>query len=225
MFFNDVARPIESEETSRPLSCDEWILSGILALALGLWATDVLHHISPAWVALAAGLVCATPGINLVSAPDFSSKINYPSLVYVAAVLGLGAVAADSGVGGLVGSAVIDLIGLELGADIQNFIAITLLSMVTGLVTTVTSAPAVLTPLAEGLQAASGLSLPTVLMIQVIGYSTMLLPYTSPPTVVALQIGGLPASKVIMPNLLLAAITITVLIPLDYLWWQFLGYL
>ena len=225
LFFNDVARPIESEETSRPLSCDEWILSGILALALGLWATDVLHHISPAWVALAAGLVCATPGINLVSAPDFSSKINYPSLVYVAAVLGLGAVAADSGAGGLVGSAVIDLIGLELGADIQNFIAITLLSMVTGLVTTVTSAPAVLTPLAEGLQAASGLSLPTVLMIQVIGYSTMLLPYTSPPTVVALQIGGLPASKVIMPNLLLAAITITVLIPLDYLWWQFLGYL
>ena len=34
------------------------------------------------------------------------------------------------------------------------FTAITLLSMVTGLVTTVTSAPAVLTPLAEGLQAA-----------------------------------------------------------------------
>ncbi|MEQ8708586.1 MAG: SLC13 family permease [Rhodospirillales bacterium] len=225
LFFNDVSRPVQSDDKSRPLSRDEWILSGILALALGFWATDVLHHISPAWVALAAGLICAAPGVNLVPAPDFGSKINYPSLVYVAAVLGLGAVAADSGVGKLVGGAVIDLIGLELGADIKNFIAITLLSMITGLVTTVTSAPAVLTPLAEGLQAASGLSLPAVLMIQVIGYSTMLLPYTSPPTVVALQIGGLPASRVILPNLLLAAVTITVLIPLDYLWWQLLGYL
>ena len=224
-FFRDTARPIGGEEGSRPLSRDEKVLSVILALALGFWATDVLHGISAAWVALAAGVLCATPGIGLVSTQDFSSKINYPSLVYVAAVLGLGALAADSGVGSLVGDTVIDLIGLEPGSDIQNFAAITLLSMVTGLVTTVTSAPAVLTPLAEGLQAASGLPLMAVLMIQVIGYSTMLFPYTSPPTVVALQIGGLSAGRVILPTLLLAAATIVILIPLDYLWWRLLGYI
>lgn len=224
-FFRDTARPTGDEEGSKPLSRDEKVLSVILALALGFWATDVLHGISAAWVALAAGVFCATPGIGLVSSQDFSSKINYPSLVYVAAVLGLGALAADSGVGNLVGDTVIDLIGLEPGSDIQNFAAITLLSMVTGLVTTVTSAPAVLTPLAEGLQAASGLPLMAVLMIQVIGYSTMLFPYTSPPTVVALQIGGLSAGRVILPTLLLAAATIVILIPLDYLWWRILGYI
>lgn len=224
-FFRDTARPTGDEEGSKPLSRDEKVLSVILALALGFWATDVLHGISAAWVALAAGVFCATPGIGLVSSQDFSSKINYPSLVYVAAVLGLGALAADSGVGSLVGDTVIDLIGLEPGSDIQNFAAITLLSMVTGLVTTVTSAPAVLTPLAEGLQAASGLPLMAVLMIQVIGYSTMLFPYTSPPTVVALQIGGLSAGRVILPTLLLAAATIVILIPLDYLWWRILGYI
>lgn len=224
-FFRDEPRPLPDNGEAKPLSRDEKVLSVILALALGFWATDVLHGISAAWVALAAGVLCATPGIGLVSTADFSSKINYPSLVYVAAVLGLGAVAADSGVGSLVGDVVIDLIGMEPGSQVHNFAAIALLSMVTGLVTTVTSAPAVLTPLAEGLQQASGLPLVTVLMIQVIGYSTMLFPYTSPPTVVALQIGGLSASRVILPTLLLALVTIVVLIPLDYLWWQLLGYL
>jgi hypothetical protein len=57
----------------------------------------------------------------------------------------------------------------------------------------------------------------------VLGGST--LPFESPPIMVGMQIGGVgirPASKLCLA---LAAVTILVLLPLDYLWWQLLGYL
>lgn len=60
-------------------------------------------------------------------------------------------------------------------------------------------------------------------MTQVIGFSTVLLPYQAPPLVVAIQSGGLPAKEVVRMCLITAAITIILLWPLDYLWWKALG--
>jgi di/tricarboxylate transporter len=88
----------------------------------------------------------------------------------------------------------------------------------------VTGVPAVLTPLAQDFASASGLPLLSVLMLQVVVYSTVFLPVESPPTMIALQLGRVgirPATKL---TLALAAITLLVLLPLDYLWWRLLGY-
>ena len=82
-----------------------------------------------------------------------------------------------------------------------------------------------LSPLAREFAAATGLPLLTVLMLQVVPFSTVFLPFESPPIMVAMQIGDVgirPASKLCLA---VAAITILVLLPLDFLWWQLLGYL
>ena len=62
-------------------------------------------------------------------------------------------------------------------------------------------------------------------MLEVVVFSTVLLPFASPPMMIALQLGGVgvrPAAKL---SLALAAITVLVLWPLDFFWWRLLGYL
>ena len=94
-----------------------------------------------------------------------------------------------------------------------------------GVVTTLPGQPAVMTPLAGDLAAASGLPLEAVLMIQVLGFSTILLPFQSAPLVVATQLGNesLLATQKLLA--VLAVVTFLVLLPLDWLWWRLLGWL
>ncbi|MFX4883817.1 hypothetical protein ABTB71_19120, partial [Acinetobacter baumannii] len=51
------AAPVLSPHPSR----EEWRLTLLIAVSLALWVTDFLHHVSPAWVSLAAGIVCLLP--------------------------------------------------------------------------------------------------------------------------------------------------------------------
>jgi hypothetical protein len=62
-------------------------------------------------------------------------------------------------------------------------------------------------------------------MAEVLGFSTNLLPYQSPPLVVAAQLGDLPSRKATAVSLALFAVTAVVLLPLDYLWWRLLGWI
>ena len=45
--------------------------------ALGLWMSDMFHHISPAWIGLGVALVCLLPGVELV--PMAAFNLSYPS--------------------------------------------------------------------------------------------------------------------------------------------------
>jgi len=71
---------------------------------------------------------------------------------------------------------------------------------------------------------ATGLSLPAVLMTQVIGFSTVLFPYQVAPLVLAMQLSRESLASLVKITIPLAILTIVVLMPLDYLWWQLLGW-
>ncbi len=92
-----------------------------------------------------------------------------------------------------------------------------------GLMTTLPGLPAVLSPLAREFAAATGLPLETVLMLQVPVFSTVFFPYQSPPIVIAMQLGGVGLRHGTRLCLALAALTVLVLLPLDYFWWRLLG--
>jgi di/tricarboxylate transporter len=62
-------------------------------------------------------------------------------------------------------------------------------------------------------------------MLQVVSFSTVLLPFQSPPIMIALQMGGVSVRAGAKLCLALAAVTIIALLPLDYFWWRLLGYL
>ena len=82
-----------------------------------------------------------------------------------------------------------------------------------------------MTPLADLLSGATGIERETVIMTQVISFSSVILPYQAPPLVLAIQLGGIRAIELARATIALALITFVILIPLNYAWWQVLGLL
>ncbi|MDX2142047.1 MAG: SLC13 family permease [Rhodospirillaceae bacterium] len=70
--------------------------TALCCLALGLWMTDWLHHISPAIIAFALGLAAFLPFINALEERDFR-QINYMPFFFVAAALGMSEVMKSTG--------------------------------------------------------------------------------------------------------------------------------
>ena len=203
----------------------ERLMALLLLLALALWMTDFLHHISPAWVALGAASIMVLPFVGLVSPKDFNEKVSFGALLYVAGVLGLGAIVAHGGVGDLLAKSVLPLLDLRPGENAWNFAAIAGLSSLLAMFATLPGVPAILVPLAGHLADATALPVEAVLMLTVVGYSTVILPYQAPPLIVAMQLGGVSIRQGNKLSLWLLAVTLLLLLPLDYLWWRLLGWL
>lgn len=226
MLFPDRADTSAAQTApATPMSRDEKVLAIVLTVTLALWALDFWHGISPAWIALSAGVVCLLPGVDLVTKDDFMTRFNTASVIYIAAVLSVAAIIVDSGVGRELAARILPLLPLDPATPATNFATLIGLGSVTGILATAPSVPAVLPPFAQDLATATGFPLVTVLMTFVLGYSTMFLPYQVPPLVVALQLGGVSLRKAGRFTLLLAVLTIVFLLPLSFLWWRLLGYL
>jgi len=198
---------------------------GILLMTLAFWMTDSLHGINAAWIGLGAAVLLLAPRFGVVSPPAFKQSIDFGLLLFVAGALALGAVVGASGLGGKLGAFLTSVLPLAPGRDAINFFSLTFLSFVTGMFTTVPSAPAVLTPMTNGLAALTGYGAMTVLMTQVVGFSTVLFPYQVGPLVVAMQLSGERLDHLVKVTVPLALITLVALVPIDFLWWKALGWL
>lgn len=210
---------------SAPLTVPERNLLWVLGLSVLLFMTDFIHGVSPAWVSLGAALVCLWPAMNILSVKAFTEGVHVTPLIFVAGFLGLGAVVADSGIGLMLGRTLLGWAHLSPEHPAVAVGVITAISTVIGLVTTLPSLPAVLTPLAGEFAGASGLSLPSTLMLQVPVFGLLIFPYQCPPIVLAMTMGHVSLKQATGLFLRVSVMTVLVLFPLDYVWWKTLGLL
>jgi di/tricarboxylate transporter len=222
IFPDRVTRPAASLGRAAPLSGEEKRLALILAGTLTFWVTDSLHGIQPAWIGLAAAFLCLLPRVGVLP-PEAFGTVNLRTCFYIAAMLGVVAVLVESGAGAALARWLLAYAPFEPGATARNFATLVGLAATLCIVTTTNGAPALYTTLGADLSAASGFPLWDVVMIQVIGYSNTFLPYQTPPTILATELGRVrvaSAARLMVPfgfaSLLLAA-------PLAYLWWRLLG--
>ena len=213
------------KKSKTQLRKDEKRILIFLVCALLLWATDTVHGITPAWVSLAVGIACLFPKFGVVSPSEFKEKVAIGPLLYVAGIIGIGAVVADSGLGNYLSNVMIEASNLSPDNPLGGFLVLSGISMLLSFFSTMPGVPAIMIPLAPDLQAASGLPLKTVVMTQVIGFSTVWLPYQVPPIIVGMQLAGVPMVAGIKVTFFIAILSIILLTPLIIIWWQFLGYL
>lgn len=225
LFPDAPRRTTAAVETATPMTRDEWWLAAILCGSLALWVTDFLHHVSAAWVSLAAAALCLLPGINLVGVKAFNEKIPFGSLFYVGAVLGLGSLVDATGLGQVLARALLSVAPLTPGQPGVSFAVIVAFSTAIGLITMLPGLVAVTAPLCGSIAAAAGLPVEIVLQMQAIAYSTLILPYQGPPMVVGQQLAQIGARPATQLCLVVTAVTVVVLFPLDYLWWRLIGLL
>jgi di/tricarboxylate transporter len=214
-----------TESQAGAMSKSETTLSLILGIMLAFWIFDFLHHISPAWVAMVGACIVLLPVVGIVNTQLFQQKINFSSLFYIAGILGLGQMINATGLGSILAKQCISILPFDSATPFLNYLYLAGLSLVTGIFTTQPGVPAVLTPFAGELAAATGFSLKAVLMTQVIGFSQPIFPYQVPPLLLGMQLAGVPIFEGFKLCLSLALATLVLLIPLDYLWWQLLGWL
>jgi len=60
----------------------------LMGIAVSLWMTDKLHHVSPAIVALGVALLATLPGIRVLEVEDLK-KVNYLPVFFVAAAVSM----------------------------------------------------------------------------------------------------------------------------------------
>jgi di/tricarboxylate transporter len=223
VMFPDEARALETKSDTTPMSTQQRNLLVVLCLTLGLWATDFIHHVSPAWVALLAAIVILVPVFKLAPPTALADKTNLRPFFFVAGVLGVGALVADSGLGTGIAEFLGRWVTFDPASPFANYLSMIGISMVFGAAATVPGAPTFLVPLAQDISAASGMPLMVVLMTQIVGLSGLLLPYQSPPLVVAIGLGGVRIRDAVRVILASTAATLVVFAPLNFMWWRLLG--
>ncbi len=217
--------PVAAGAAPTPVSAAEVRLAILLIATLVLWMTDSLHGVTAAWIGLAAACLCLLPRVGFLSGDEFAAGVNVRTCLYIAGILGFAAFVARIGLGDRVGEALLPWLPLDPARPAASVAGLLGLATVLNVVVTANGVPALFTPLAHGLAEASGLPLATVLMVQVIGYATPLLPYQASPVVVAMGMGRVPARDGLRLCLAVAAVTAVILVPLDILWFRALGWL
>ncbi|WP_286809610.1 SLC13 family permease [Leclercia sp. UBA2479] len=221
--FPGAPKPPQNLAPSEPMGRDEKRLAWLLAAVLVMWVSESWHGIGPAWTGLAAAVIVMLPRVGFITGEEFSAGVNMRTCIYVAGILGLAITVTQTGIGNAVGEALLQVMPLDKESPFTSFLALTGITTALNFIMTANGVPALYTTLAQSFSDATGFPLLSVIMIQVLGYSTPLLPYQASPIVVAMGLGKVPAKAGMLLCIALALATWLILLPLDYLWFSLLG--
>lgn len=221
--FPGAPKPPQDLAPSEPMGRDEKRLAWLLAAVLVMWVSESWHGIGPAWTGLAAAVIVMLPRVGFITGEEFSTGVNMRTCIYVAGILGLAITVTQTGIGNAVGEALLQVMPLDKESPFTSFLALTGITTALNFIMTANGVPALYTTLAQSFSDATGFPLLSVIMIQVLGYSTPLLPYQASPIVVAMGLGKVPAKAGLLLCIALALATWLILLPLDYLWFSLLG--
>lgn len=223
LLFGAQPAPQEEKPMGTSWTAAEQRLIIILLGALILWVTDFMHGVSPAWVAMAAALLCVAPLIGVVPSKIFTSDVNYSSWIFVAGVIGVGAIANHTGLGGAIGQLLLDNVPLTPNGGLVTFYEIFAISGAIGLATTFPASPPIVTAFADAVAQGTGWPLEAVLLAQVPSWMIYPLPHEAPPVAIAMALGGVPMRAGLRLLLPYFIIGLVVLLPLQYFWGHMLG--
>jgi hypothetical protein len=213
----------EIEAPARWTSAERRLLA-VVGFALLLWVTDRWHGISPAWVALGAALLIVSPRVGALPITALVRDLDYGPVLFVAGIIGLGAIVTSTGLGAALAGALLTVLPLTAGHDAANFASIVAISTVIELFTTMPAQPSVMAPLAQHMAEASGWTLMSVLMAPIATWGAFPFYYQAPPVVLAVALARLSIPRVTAMLSLYTAFALLVLAPLQFLWGRALGY-
>jgi solute carrier family 13 (sodium-dependent dicarboxylate transporter), member 2/3/5 len=79
----------ESLDSMGRWSSDEKRSLVLVLIAITLWSTDLLHHISPAIIGIGVGLLAAVPGVGVLNQEDLK-RLNFLPVFFTATAISMG---------------------------------------------------------------------------------------------------------------------------------------
>ncbi len=210
-------------ETPANWSADERRLLTILLAALALWITDSLHGLSPAWVALAAALLCITPRVGMLSPKVLTDDVNYGPWIFIAGIIGMGAIARHTGLGTAIGELLLANVPLTADGGLVTFYQIFAIGSAISFVATAPVMAPIMTAFADAIAQGTNWPLRSVLLAEVPSFMVFPLPYMAPPVAITMAIGGVPMRAGARVLAVYFVVALIVILPLQYLWGRLLG--
>lgn len=195
----------------------------LLALAIGLWVTDFLHHIPPPMIGLGVGLLTIAPRVGVLGSEDVR-KINYLPIFFVAAAVSLSTVLAQTkaldvvtavlfkGIRPFIGTDVVSTFVLYWAAFLYHIVIGNEISMLA------TSIPPLMTYAKE-----AGVDPLSIGMIWTFGAGPKLFMYESAVLVVGYSYGFFDSKDLFKIGAILSIVTALILILLVPLYWPLIG--
>ncbi len=223
VLFGAKPQPEKAAEPGKDWAPDERRLLAILLVALALWMSDSLHGISPAWVAMGAALVCITPRLGILPAKVLTSDVNYGPWLFIAGIIGMGAIARHTGLGAAFGALLLANVPLTADGGIVSFYQIFVIGGAINLMATAPVSAPIITAFADAIAQAVNWPLRAVLLAEVPTFMVFPLPHQAPPVAIAMAIGGVPMRAGVRVLAVYFVIALVVILPLQYLWGRLLG--
>ena len=217
-------QPAPAPAGGAPWTAAERNLVLILAAALALWVTDHWHRVSPAWIAMGAGILCLLPRLGCMPPTSLTGKVNLGPWLFICGIVGMGSVVVQSGLGDLLAGWLLAKLPMAPGHDLFNLAAMSAVGMLISIATTVPGEPVIAATLANDISAATGWPVATVLLTQTINWSMVPFPYELPPLVVASRMAGMRGAQTTRLLLALTLLAWVVTLPLSFVWLRHLGY-
>jgi len=195
----------------------------LMAIAIGLWVTDFIHHIPPPMIGLGVGLLAIMPRVGVVDTEDVR-KINYLPIFFVAAAVSLSNVLAETKALDILTTVLFQTIGPHIGG---TWISTTVLywsafayHIVIGseIPMLATSIPLLMTYARE-----QGLDPLSLGMIWTFSAGPKLFIYQSGVLVVGYSYGYFDAKDLLKIGALLSIVTFVILVLLVPLYWPLIG--
>lgn len=221
VLYKDTPKTYMLETQKKPFSKEEKTVVIIFSVMLLFWLSDFIHGISPTVIAIVGVLFLAYPSIGIINNKDVNA-LNMSSLLFVAALISFGNIASHS-------VYIKELLTHLLtqwswfDSSFMNYMALSVLSALSGVLVTQPTIPALFTPMAEQISQLTGFSLFEVLMIQVAGFSTVIFPFQMPPLMIGLALANIAPFKMIRVLFYLFILTVMFLLPLEFLWLQWIN--
>jgi anion transporter len=207
------------------LTLNEKKMIVFLVIAVGLWATDFLHGVKPAWVGLSIALVAMLPRIGVLNEKAMIQHTNFPLLIYLASIFGLGTVLATTGLSEWAAGGIFGFIPLSEMSGAGQVTTVALITLSLAILTTHPAIPAVITPIIIAYGVEHGMDVSMLLMAQVLGLSVGFFPYQMPPMITAQGYGAFSSSQILRVMVPFGIASVILVIPLTILYWTLIGYL
>ena len=195
----------------------------LIAVAIGLWLTDFLHHIPPSTIGLGVGLAAVLPGIGVLTVEDMK-RMNYLPVFFVAAAVSMGEVLVQTNALDLLTDVMLSWMEPMLGSVLQTTLVlywtafvyhIFLASEISMLATSI--------PVLMTFARSQGLDPLQVGMIWTFAAGGKLFAYQSGVLIVGMSYGYFSSRDLLRLGLLLTLVESVVLLLLVFFYWPLIG--
>ena len=194
----------------------------ILLLGVGLWASDVIHHLAPVYIGLLLTVLCILPSRGPLPLNQLK-KVDFPFFFYLAALFSVGTALQKSGFNASLIDSALHSVDMASYDWFGRHIAVTFFVLPLNFFMDIAAVVGVATPTMIELGQTHGMSDLSTAMSVAMATSLVFLPYQATPFMVALQTGRFTLRQLVACSASISALSLFALCPLNVLYWRWIG--